>query len=92
MTSERGEAIVEVSIVIFGRGSCGLTKPLQLSKDGRNIAKWTKSGALQILASGRRDRDFAVVFASLFFSGFMNQFISKKLRDWYSGSGLNMLS
>jgi hypothetical protein len=88
MMSEGGEAIVEVSTVIFGCGSCGLTKPLQLSKDGRNIAKWNQKGALTILASNPEDKDFAVVFATLFFSGFMDRFISKRFRDWYSASSI----
>jgi hypothetical protein len=93
MTSEGGEAIVMVSTVIFGCGSCGLTKPLQLIKDGRNIAKWNQNGALTILASDPEDRDFAVVFATLFFSGFMNRFISRQFRDWYSASsGLRVYS
>jgi hypothetical protein len=86
------ETIVVVSTVIFGRSSCGLTKSLQLIKDGRKIASWTKNGALKILASKPEDRDYAVVFASLFFSGFMDQWIPDILRDWYSGTGLKVYS
>lgn len=72
-----GKGDSEVKSVVFGCGSCGLTKPLQLKRGGEIVATWNSDGVLEIRPKAQEFNCVAdcALHAILFHLGIMDDWL-----------------